>query len=224
MATVTINTGQAGLPPDAFLMFLGGSVAPVNFTGGGYLTQLDASPSSDPDGTIETYKFYRRTDGGNWILFVTKSTPYANHQIYSTSTVEYKVVVVDNDGLEDESGILTVNFTEEAVINCDAVINGKNFVTRYIQPLDATFVLDGTESDPGNESATITSYTWRITSAPAGSTARIANSIASRTSIGYLNVQGIYYVQLSIYSSNGTTDSLLVEIEVKDTDENGNYL
>lgn len=224
MALVTINTGQANIAPEAVLRFLGGSQAPITITSGFYLVQLDASPSSDPDGVIVNYKFERRINGMDWAIIDIKSTPTSTNQILNTGTYEYRVTVTDQHGLEDVSNIIVVNFTKTAVVPCDALINGLNFVTRWIQPLFAKFVLDGTDSEAGGIGDIITSYEWEFTSGPSGNNATIDNPVASKTSIGFLDVEGIYYVKLTVKSSNGTEDDLLVEIEAKDTDENGNYL
>jgi hypothetical protein len=223
MAIITISSAKQLLPPEAVLTFSGGSTAPISITGAQYTTQLDATGSNDPDGTLAGFVWFVRKDGGAWTNIGSSAVKTKSHTISSAGAYDYKVKVIDNDGLEDESNIITVNFTKEAAIQCDAKINGNNFQTFWPTPVDSNFALDGTGSTPGNSDATIISYDWLITTAPSGSTAKIKNTTASKTTVGPL-IEGNYFVKLIVKSSNGTTDNVLVEIRVKQTDSNGNYI
>lgn len=224
MSKVTINSSKVNVAPEAILSFLGGSIATLVVTADTYTVNLSGIGSNDPDGSIATYIWERSFNGGAYVSIGSTSSPSKQHIINQTGTYLYRLNVVDNQGLTDYSNILTVTFTKETTIVCDAKINGFNFQTWQLQPLFTVFVLDGRQSSAGNASAVILSYAWSVTSKPAGSNPVIANTSASKTSVSGLTVVGSYFIRLGITSSNGTTDSVLFEIRVQDTDENGNYL
>ena len=212
MGIVTMNNVKASLPPDARCFFQGG-LADLTINAGSYTANLDASASSDPDGNIVTYIWERKKDSGDWISIGSTSIPSKTNIVSITGTYLYRVRVIDNTGLEDVSGNITLNFSQEAVINCTAFINGKSNHSTESFNLGSNPFFDGRDSNPGNSNASIVAYSWTILSKPTGAfNASIQPNTGAQAGGVFFDVAGTYNVRLEVTSSNGTTDSNTIDI------------
>lgn len=222
MATVTINISKLLTPPSAILRFQGG-FSSLTQSGVQYVANLDASASNSIDGSIISYIWEYKKDSGNWIQIRSTTSPFTQHTVSLTGIYKFRVKVVDTNSNESYSNEITLNFTRVAATNCDAWANGVNFTTNFTYYLGGSFFLDASDSIAGDIGDTIISYAWEITAQPVGANASITNVSAQKTTTTNLNVVGLYSVLLEIVSSNGTTDNVLIRIDVKNQDENGNY-
>ena len=75
-----------------------GSIAVTGVVGGGSAT-ITLTAATDPDGTVESYRYERRVDGGAWTQFADTNSLTQTDQIESDwGTIAYRACAVDDAG------------------------------------------------------------------------------------------------------------------------------
>ncbi len=166
----------------------------------GLTVQLDGTASSDPDGTRLTFQWVMigKPSGSTATLAnATTATPFLTIDKSGSYTVELTV----SDGSLSSSDTVVIS-----TVNSAPVANAGPDQTGRV---GLTMVLDGSaSSDVDGNSLT---YHWSIMSAPAGSTAVLANS-ATVTPTLTVDVFGMYVVQLIVNdgTANSTPDTVTI--------------
>ncbi len=86
-----------------------GSIAVTGVVGGGSAT-ITLTAATDPDGTVESYRYERQVDGGSWTQFADVDSLTQTDAVSSDwGTVAYRACAVDNGGV---SGPYVTSSTE----------------------------------------------------------------------------------------------------------------
>lgn len=171
---------------------------------------LDASGSYTVAGrTISKYD-WRYISGPKGATYTDSTKPVITVSNLKTGTYTYALKI--SDGTTSVSG--TVSFVATvASTTVSAKISAPSSVV-----LPATSVtLDGTGSTT-TSGATITNYSWSVSSAPTGYT--LVNSTSSKATLSNL-AAGTYTVQLAVTNSSGAKASTTANIAVSNDDATG---
>lgn len=111
----------------------------------GKIYRINWSASTDAEGTVNGYELERKVNGGVWQLFYVGDNTYINDTQYAgTSSVEYRVRAVDDEGLYsdyDYSGEL------EVTTNTPPAISGKNENLGIVSELNVTYSITDSNGD-----------------------------------------------------------------------------
>ena len=163
--------------------------------------QLDGSGSTDVDGDFLTFQ---------WALLSVPAGSTAS--VDNTTSVQpsfvadlpgtYVAQLIVNDGTEDSDPVTVTITTQNSKPVADAGPDQSVFVTDTVQ-------LDGSGStDVDGETLT---YTWALTSVPAGSTAVVSDPQAVMPTLS-IDIPGTYVAQLIV--NDGTVDSDPVTVTI----------
>jgi hypothetical protein len=199
-ASVTVNVTYQNRPPVA-------NAGPTQTVASGAAVTLDGSNSSDPDGTIASYR-WAQTAGPA----VTLASPTAARTTFAAPAVgtqgaalSFQLTVQDNGGLTATSTV-TINVTYQ---NRPPVANAGPAQT---VASGAAVTLDGSNSsDPDG---TIASYRWAQTAGPA---LTLASPTAARTTFAapFVGAQGASLTfQLTVQDNGGLSSSATVTVNV----------
>ncbi|RAJ79935.1 REJ domain-containing protein [Chitinophaga dinghuensis] len=171
--------------------------------------QLDGSASSDPDGTITTYK-WTQVSGPNTAGISSPGSAKTALTNLVKGVYTFQLTVTDNGGLTATANVQVT--VQDAAVNKPPVANaGSNFTIT----LPATAQLDGSaSSDPDG---TITTYKWTQVSGP--NTAGISSPGSAKTALTNL-VKGVYSFQLTVTDNGGLTATANVQVTVQDAPVN----
>ncbi len=161
----------------------------------GATVTLDGSQSSDLNNDALTYAWHLTSPGGSSATLsdATLFNPTFTADVAGT----YVATLVVNDGQQDSapSSVTITAVSGNSAPTADAG-SDQNVTTA------STVSLDGSGSnDPDNDPLT---YNWTLISAPAGSSASLANGTQSNPTFT-ADVDGVYLVQLVV--NDGSTDS-----------------
>ena len=152
-------------------------------------TTLDASSSSDPDGSIVSYTWDFGDDS-------TGSGKTVTHTYSSSGSYNVALTVTDSNGAQDtlsKSISVTANQAPTASFTADP--------NSGIAPLDVSFDASGSSDPDGN----IASYSWDFGDDSTGS---------GETTNNIYDFAATYTVKLTVEDDAGATDSTTVDIEV----------
>jgi poly(3-hydroxybutyrate) depolymerase len=169
---------------------------------------LDASGSTDPDGTVASYKWVQ-SSGPVTAAFssATASKPVAS-SLTTAGTYVFQVTVTDNSGATANASV-TITVNSAVTVNKAPVANAGNAQTITLPTSSVT--LDGTASTDADGS--IISYVWSQVSGPiAGS---LTNATSSKAAVSALTTAGTYVFQLLVKDNAGATSTATVTITVK---------
>ena len=162
---------------------------------------LDGSASSDPDGSIVSYKWVKLSSGVATIANSSVAKTTVSGLVAGQYT--FDLTVTDNKGASTKA---QVKITVNAAANQSPVANAGSAATITLPTNSAT--LDGSaSSDPDGS---IVSYKWVKLSS---GVATIANSSVAKTTVSGL-VAGQYTFQLTVTDSKGASSTAQVKITV----------
>ncbi|MBV8253782.1 MAG: T9SS type A sorting domain-containing protein [Chitinophaga sp.] len=167
--------------------------------------QLDGSASTDPDGTISSYK-WTQLSGPNTAGISSPNTAKTALTNLVKGVYTFQLTVTDNGGLTATANVQVT--VQDVVANQPPVANAGNNITIT---LPATAQLDGSGStDPDG---TISSYKWTQLSGP--NTASISSPNTAKTALTNL-VKGVYTFQLTVTDNGGLTATANVQVTVQE--------
>jgi hypothetical protein len=170
--------------------------------------QLNGSGSTDPDGTITSYKWTKIAGPASSIIIKADSSKTLVKTV-KMGVYKFELTVADNDGLFAKDTVqITVN--DPALPNRPPAANAG--ADQIISLPTNTVDLDGSGStDPDNN---ISSYAWTKISGP--SSFNIANANAVQTQVNNL-VQGVYQFELKVTDAGGLFSKDTVQVTVSAT-------
>ncbi len=168
--------------------------------------QLDGSGSSDPDGTIQTYRWSFASTPSN--VSSPPSFQPSNDTVDPTFTpsqpgrYEVQLEVTDDRGAtRTDTVVITVNAPPVADAGVD----------KTVQP-NTQIQLDGSLSD--DPDGTISSYSWSFQTTPSGASPSFnpgADKVAPTVTFSQ---EGTYQLQLQVTDDNGATGTDTLQIDV----------
>lgn len=184
--SVTVSTTNAAPVADA-----GDDQAIVEI---GTTVDLDGSASYDPEGDDMTFAWIMQKPAGSLAALSdpASESPFFVADVHGDYVLE--LTVTDEFGAESDPDLVTVSFE-----NVQPVAVAKWTFSGVVE--DAVFV-DGSDSYDANSD--LLSYSWSITSKPAGSSAEVSDTIAAQTSF-IPDLPGEYLVSLVV--NDGFEDS-----------------
>ncbi|WP_298734854.1 PKD domain-containing protein [uncultured Chitinophaga sp.] len=167
------------------------------------VTQLDGSNSKDPDGTIKSYSWKKKT-GPLLGTIVTPNAAKTTLAALVAGVYVFELTVTDDKGATNAD---EVTVTVNAAANKPPVANAGNDIS-ITQPASSV-QLNGSNSkdDDGN----ISSYTWKKISGAAGETIVTPNS--SKTNVTGLK-PGTYVFELTVKDDRGSSSADRVTVTV----------
>ena len=202
-ATITASAVPANNPPVADAGLDQSVLA-------GDTVTLDASGSSDTDGDALTYSWALSVPLGSG---ATLSDPTAIVQTFVADVDgDYVAQLIVNDGADDSTPDSVVIMAALPAANQPPVANAGP--DRAVN-VGATVALDGSgSSDPD---ADLLTYSWSVTSVPAGSGATLSDATAINPSF-VADVAGDYVLQLIVNDGefDGAPDTLMITVQVAD--------
>lgn len=185
--------------------------ADINITLPVSSANLNGSASSDPDGTIATYKWEYVSGPAGWAI-----TNNAVAQTKATGlvqgTYQFRLTVTDNKGAPS-TDVVNVYVLPAVPANVPPVADAGNNAT-IILPY-STLTLDGTQSyDPDGS---IVTYKWTKFSGP--DPVNIVNSSSSQASVPGL-AAGVYVFRLTVTDNKSASSTSDVTIVIKDAATN----
>jgi C4-type Zn-finger protein len=166
---------------------------------------LDGTASSDPDGSIKTYKWVKKSGPSSFTIAKANSAK-TNVTDLASGNYVFTLIVTDNQGASDSDNVKVIISQENITPNRPPnAIAGKN--QSITLPVN-TVTLDGSaSSDPeGN----ITSYQWEKTSGPEAS---FSDDKVAKTDVNGLE-KGTYVFKLTVTNDQGESASADVTIVV----------
>lgn len=213
MGIVTLNTAKKLVPPEAVIRFQGGSTS-LTISSDVYIAFLDASSSSDPDGTISSYIWEYKLNSGVWYEIGSSTVSTFQKTTKVSGTYQFRVKVIDNDGLENYSNTITLNFTKVVSSDIEANINGETGTYLASIYIYDTLQLSAENSYKGSGATSIVSYSWEVLNGPgAYAFTSFSNPVTTFTP----HALGTYAVELTIMNDLGDTDYNIVNITVSGT-------
>ena len=195
--TVTVNAA-ANQPPVANAGTAQTITLPVNSA------SLNGSASSDPDGTIASYK-WSQVSGPSTATINNFSTATPTVTSLVAGTYVFQLLVTDNSGATATAQVKVI--VNAAIVNQPPVANAGANQTITLPTNSVT--LDGTGSkDPDG---TIASYSWTKISGPTSGT--IVSATTATTVVNTL-IAGTYIFQLTVTDNSGASASDTVTITV----------
>lgn len=179
--------------------------SPIHITLPTNTVSLDGSSSSDPDGSITTWKWLKVSgpNGGNITSAAAAKTSVT---ALEAGTYVFRLVLTDDDNAKDSTDVSVI--VAEAVNQPPHANAGSDI--RITLPTN-TATLSGTgSSDPDG---TITNWKWTKVSGPNGG--NITASGANQTTVTSLEA-GTYVFQIKITDNDGASDSSTVSVIVAD--------
>ncbi|PWT97797.1 MAG: hypothetical protein C5B52_13200 [Bacteroidetes bacterium] len=166
-------------------------------------TTLDASSSSDPDGTITTYT-WDQLSGPSTVNIANPSSAITNISGLVEGVYTFEVTVTDNNGVSSQGAVAVtvVSAPNQAPVTNAGADQSITLPTNSV-------TLDGTASNDAD--GTIVSYTWSLVSGPGQFV--IANPTDATTDVNYL-LAGTYVFQLTTIDNDGASSSDQVSITV----------
>ena len=141
----TVSTNE---PPTA-----PGSISVTGVVGGGNAS-ITLTAATDPDGTVESYRYERQVDGGGWTQFASTSSLSVTDSINdSWTTVTYRAKAVDNMGAE---GPYATSQAYTVVHNQPPTAPGSINATNVVGGQDATITITAATDPDG----TVESYVY----------------------------------------------------------------
>jgi lysophospholipase L1-like esterase/predicted secreted protein len=157
-----------------------------------HIANLSGSASSDPDGTITTYR-WRKVSGTGSVVISDSTTIQTAVDFSSAGVYNFELKVTDNAGAISRD---TVSVTVSPAANTPPIAKAgaDQFITlpNHIANLNGS-----TSSDPDG---TITTYRWRRISGPG--TVIISDSTTAQTSLDF-SVAGLYTIELKVIDNAG---------------------
>lgn len=210
--TLTVNDGKVSSTPSTITVKAAvANVAPVANAGAaqnaltGTIVTLDGSGSSDANGDVLSY---------SWTL--TGKPTGSAAALSGTSTVKttfvpdvagtYTASLTVNDGTVNSAPVTT---TITATMANVAPVANAGSASRVVN--GATVTLDGTHSSDANGDQL--SYSWTLTSKPAGSQAVLSASNTATPSL-ITDVNGVYVASLSVNDGKLTSSTVTTTITV----------
>lgn len=130
-----------------------GSIAVTGVVGGGNAS-ITLTAATDPDGTVESYRYERQVDGGGWTQFASTSSLSVTDSINdSWTTVTYRAKAVDNMGAE---GPYATSQAYTVVHNQPPTAPGSINATNVVGGQDATITITAATDPDG----TVESYVY----------------------------------------------------------------
>jgi P2-related tail formation protein len=199
-ATASVNVTVLGAPNQLPVANAGNNISitlPTNSA------QLNGAASSDPDGTIASYAWTKKSGptGGN-IVSPNAATTQVTGLIQGTYTFE--LTVTDNNGASAKA---SVNVTVLAAPNQPPVANAGTNISITL-PTNSAQLNGAASSDPDG---TIASYAWTKKSGPTGG--NIVSPNAATTQVTGL-IQGTYTFELTVTDNNGASAKASVNVTV----------
>ena len=163
----------------------------------GSVVQLDGSASTDPDGDPLTYAWTLSSKPAGSTASLS-SADTATPSLTSDLEGDYQITLVVNDGTID-SAPATLTITALSANQAPVAHAGEDqtVTTGSVVQLDGS-----ASSDPDGDPLT---YTWSITSKPAGSTAALSDPVAGNPSFT-ADMEGTYVLRLIV--NDGDLDSV----------------
>ena len=163
---------------------------------------LDGTGSVDPDGDLLSFQWaITSMPNGSTATISAADTPFPYFTVDQNGNYIIQLIVVDSKGLASSPSTVTVSTINSAPV-ADAGLD------QSVTSLGTTVALGGQSYDLDGDLIT---YSWSITSMPAGSSATISDP-ASPTPTFVADVQGDYIVFLAVTDTFGTsnTDSVTI--------------
>lgn len=164
-------------------------VAAFTATPNGLSATVDASTSTDSDGTIASYA-WEYGDGGT----ATGVTPTA-HAYASAGTYSVKLTVTDDDGA-------TGTITKPVTVTAGGPVNQNPVAAFTATPTNLTVSVDGSAS---TDDGTIASYAWKFGDGSTGTGATASRTYAAG---------GTYTVELTVTDNLGATNTITKPVTV----------
>ncbi|MEX6688233.1 PKD domain-containing protein [Danxiaibacter flavus] len=171
---------------------------------------LDASGSYTAAGRTITKYDWRYISGPKGATYTDSTKPVITVSNLKTGTYTYALKI--SDGTTSVSG--TVSF---AATVASTTVSAKISAPSSVVLPTSSVTLDGTGSTTSS-GATITNYSWSVSSAPTGYT--LVNSSSSKATLSNL-AAGTYTVQLAVTNSSGVKASTTANIAVTNDDATG---
>lgn len=168
-----------------------------------HAANLDATASSDPDGTISSYQW--SLVSGPTSIDITNSTA-AQTLVTGLEIGDYlfAVVVTDNNGASS-GDTMTIHVQAKPVVPPVAVAGAD---VSIMLPVDSVVIASTKSSDADG---VIVSYHWELVSGP--NTPVITNGNTSRATISNV-IEGAYTFRLTVTDDDGATDTDDISITV----------
>jgi uncharacterized protein (DUF2141 family) len=163
---------------------------------------LNATASTDPDGTISAY-LWSQSSGPNTAAIGDPTLVITNATGLIEGTYVFRVRVTDNSG-DTATSSAQVIVSPAVLIRPTANAGVDKFTTLPTNSVSAT----GTGTAP---SGTITGYLWTQTTGP--NTATITTPTSATTTFTGL-VQGVYIMQFKVYDSNSDSAIDVMQVTV----------
>ncbi|MFN4313799.1 MAG: PKD domain-containing protein, partial [Chitinophagaceae bacterium] len=165
--------------------------------------QLSGTASSDPDGSISSYRWQQVSGPSNSVLSSTTTATIAVSQLQE-GIYTYRLTVTDNLGATASA---TVSVAVQKAANTAPVANAGSDISIYLPVNSVT--LTGAASADAN--GTITGYLWQQLSGPSQATIAVSSAVTAVVS----NLQeGIYYFSLTVTDNDGATSTDNVKVTV----------
>ena len=210
MAIVNINSKKSLIPPESVIRFQGGLTS-ITISDNIYIVFLDARGSNDPDGTISSYIWEISLDGITWNQIGGTTIPTLQKTIKISGTYRFRVKVIDNDGLETYSNIITLNYTKTTIDDITAYINGDSVPFYASIPIYNNIQLSAIGSYIGTGADSIVSYSWEWVSGP---DPHSFTSYSNPVTVFTPNLPGLFTLQLEVTNNLGHKDTNLAYITV----------
>ena len=218
--TVTDNKGATASATVGVTVNEGANKAPIANAGSNKSitlptnsTTLSGTGSSDPDGSISSYKWWQVSGPSTSTLSSTTASGITVSNLVA-GTYTYRLTVTDNGGVPS-------NTTVSVTVNAATTTTNKVPVVNAGAPKTITLPtnsvnLSSTSSDPDG---TITKYVWSQVSGP--NTAKINNTGWTAPIMSGM-IAGIYTFKLTVTDNMGATASATTTVTVK-SNSHGSY-
>lgn len=176
---------------------------------------LDGSASSDPDGTITSYRWIK-ISGPVSSIIVSQDSSKTPVKTLAMGVYKFELTVTDNGGLPAKDTVQII--VEEPAANQPPIANAGPDQTLTL-PLDSAY-LDGSGSLPDGWSTPPGKYVWTRISGPSqfsiGPATFLDNSpfLPSTTAIAKNLIPGTYLFRLQVTNPSGESDADTVQVTV----------
>ena len=220
--TVTDNNGATASDTVKVTVNAAANQAPVANAGSNQIitlptnkATLNGGASSDPDGTIASYR-WTQVSGPSTAAFSSTTAASVTVSNLIAGVYTYRLTVTDNRGAQSSATVsVTVNTNNTAVSNKPPVANAGTNQTIWLPTSSAT--LNGSRSYDSD--GRIVSYSWKQVSGPRKG--RISNTAAATTNVSGLSRAGDYVFRLTVKDNNGAVASATVTIYVRKSSYSG---